>query len=93
MREKTSIKVIAGHEKKPGVITIDPSQTPSGKLARSPLGSLHMSDYQSVDGVSMPIEISQLLNPGLTKSLKNYTPKQLTLEMSQFSQILSKASG
>ncbi len=93
VREKTSIKVIAGHEKKPGVITIDPSQTPSGKLARSPLGSLHMSDYQSVDGVSMPIEINQLLNPGLTKSLKNYTPKQLILEMSQFSQILSKASG
>jgi hypothetical protein len=29
VREKTSIKVIAGHEKKPGVITIDPSQTPS----------------------------------------------------------------
>jgi hypothetical protein len=52
-----------------------------------------MSDYQSVDGVSMPIEISQLLNPGLTKSLKNYTPKQLILEMSQFSKILSKASG
>jgi hypothetical protein len=29
VREKTSIKVIAGHEKKPGVITIDPSQPPS----------------------------------------------------------------
>jgi hypothetical protein len=90
VKEKTQIKVTAGHEKKPGVITIDPSQTSSGKLARSPLGSLHMSDYETVDGVSMPIEIDRLQDQGLTELLKGYTPKRLVLEMPKLSQILGK---
>jgi len=92
VKEKTQIKVTAGHEKKPGVITIDPSQTPSGKLARAPLGSLHMSDYETVDGVSIPIETDRLKDQGLTELLKKYTPKHLVLEMPQFSQILRKLS-
>jgi len=87
--QRTQVNVIGGHEKKPGSITVDPSQTPSGKLARSPLGSFHMSDYETVDGVSIPIEISRLNDPNLTDSLREYTPKQLIKEMPQFSEILS----
>jgi len=89
VRERTQVNVIGGHEKKPGSITIDPSQTPSGKLARSPLGSLHMSDYETVDGVSIPIEISRLQDQRLIESLRGYTPKRLIDEISQFSRILS----
>jgi len=89
VRGKTQVNLIAGHEKKPAVITIDPSQTPSGKLARSPLGSLHMSRYETVDGVSIPVEIQRLQEQGLTELLKEYTPKRLIGEISRFSQILS----
>jgi hypothetical protein len=49
----------------------------------------HMSDYETVDGISIPIEISRLNDPNLTDSLREYTPKQLIREMSQFSEILS----
>jgi len=89
VRERTKVKVIGGHEKKLGFITIDPSQSPSGKLARSPLGSLHMSDYMTVDGISIPIEASRLDDPHLTEALKKYTPKQLINEMPQLSPILA----
>lgn len=89
VRGKTSVKVIAGHEKKLGAITIDPSQTPSGKLARSPLGSLHMSNYQTVDGVSVPVDASRLKDKELTKSLKLYTPNRLVGEISSYRSMLS----
>lgn len=88
VRDRTGVKVIGGHEKKPGCITIDPSQTPSGKLARSPLGSLHMSDHKTVDGVSMPVAIERLKDHALTESLREYTPERLIKELSQFSQAL-----
>jgi len=42
-----------------------------------------------MDGVSIPIEISRLNDPNLTDSLREYTPKQLIREISQFSEILS----
>jgi len=91
VRRKTQVPIIGGHEKKPGFITIDPSQTPSGKLARSPLGSLHMSDYQTVDGVSIPVEISRLQDQGLTTALREYTPKRLLSEMDQFFEVMSSS--
>jgi len=87
--ERTKVKVIGGHEKKLGFITIDPSQSPSGKLARSPLGSLHMSDYMTVDGISVPVEASRLDDSHLIEALKKYTPKQLINEMPQLSPILA----
>lgn len=89
VRGKTQVNLIAGHEKKPGVITVDPSQTPSGKLARSPLGSLHMSSHETVDGVSIPVEIQRLQDHGLTELLKGYTPKRLIDEIPRFSRTLS----
>lgn len=91
VKKRTQVPIIGGHEKKPGFITIDPSQTPSGKLARSPLGSLHMSDYQTVDGVSIPIETDRLQDQGLTGFLKEYTPKRLLDEIGQLSRVLSSA--
>jgi hypothetical protein len=89
VRGKTRVKVIAGHEKKLGAITIDPSQTPSGKLARSPLGSLHMSNYQTVDGVSVPVDASTLNDQELTKSLKLYTPNRVVGEIPSYRPMLS----
>lgn len=89
VRSKTKINVIGGHEKKPGFITIDPSQTPSGKLARSPLGSLHMSDYETVDGISIPVEAPKLADPHLTDALKEYTPRRLVNEVPQLSRVLA----
>jgi len=47
---ETGIRVRGGHEKTRGAINIDPSQTPSGKLARCPL-SLHMGDAKTVDEI------------------------------------------
>jgi len=91
VRTRTEIKLTAGHEKKPGIITIDPSQTPSGKLARSPLGSLHMSNHETVDGVSLPVEIDRLQDKGLTQSLREYAPERVLDELSRFSKILALA--
>ena len=92
VKRKTQVPIIGGHEKKLGFITIDPSQTPSGKLARSPLGSLHMSDYQTVDGVSIPIEIERLHDQELTETLRGYTPKRLLNKMPQFSKVMSSSA-
>ncbi|MGC9005380.1 MAG: hypothetical protein ACP5JC_02005, partial [Candidatus Micrarchaeia archaeon] len=44
---QVKFKVSVGHEKLPNTVSIDPSQTPSGKLCRIPLGSLHMKDAKT----------------------------------------------
>ncbi|MFH0848454.1 MAG: hypothetical protein V1857_02995 [archaeon] len=90
VREKTRVKVIGGHEKQPGSITIDPSQTPSGKLARSVLGSLHMSDYTTVDGISVPIGIDDLADQHLTEKLRRYTPRQIVMELPRLSRVIEQ---
>jgi len=77
VKARAEAKILGGHEKQPGVIVIDPSQTPSGKLARSPLGSLHMSDWKTVDGLSLPVKAEQLKEKGLTDELRAYTPRKL----------------
>jgi hypothetical protein len=75
--EASGLKVAGGHEKSEGVINIDPSQTPSGKLCRVPLGSLHMKDAKTIDGVSIPLTKEMLGDPKLTDKLKIYQPKDV----------------
>ncbi|MEM3047015.1 MAG: hypothetical protein QW057_08045 [Candidatus Bathyarchaeia archaeon] len=88
VKSRAEAKILGGHEKQPGVIVIDPSQTPSGKLARSPLGSLHMSDYQTVNGLSLPVKAEQLKERGLTDGLRAYTPQKLLEELDELATLL-----
>lgn len=75
--------ISGGHEKKPGVLTVDPSQTPSGKLCRVPLGSLHMRDASTVDGVSIPVSGSILHKKGLAERLERYSPSDVLTNLEQ----------
>lgn len=74
LAEKVDYPVSGGHEKKEGVLTVDPSQTPSGKLCRAPLGALHMKDAQTADGVSIPLPYRRLKEKGLGEKLEKYRP-------------------
>jgi hypothetical protein len=71
--EKTNMKVKAGHQRTKGVIILDTSATPSGKLARCPY-SIHLNSKGKLTGVSVPIKEKDL-KQGLFK-LKNLTPDQ-----------------
>ncbi|MEW5954944.1 MAG: hypothetical protein AB1626_00200 [Candidatus Micrarchaeota archaeon] len=84
VQKKVGFKVVGGHEKAPDAVVIDPSQTPSGKLCRVPLGSLHMADAKTVDGVSLPLETKALDEKKLADELRSYTPKRLLDELSQW---------
>ncbi|NCO96874.1 MAG: hypothetical protein COY38_04205 [Candidatus Aenigmarchaeota archaeon CG_4_10_14_0_8_um_filter_37_24] len=77
INKKLSFKIIPGHEKVKGTINIDPSQTPSGKLCRVPLGSLHMKDDKTVDGVSFPVAEKMLEKDDLIDGLRSYTAKDV----------------
>ncbi|MBI1973357.1 hypothetical protein HYS54_00945 [Candidatus Micrarchaeota archaeon] len=81
IRKQVSFAVEGGHEKVPNVLAIDPSQTPSGKLARVPLGSLHMSDAKTVNGVSIPLELKMLNDKKLVGELGEYTPARVVKEL------------
>ncbi len=87
--KKIGLKVTASHEKAKGMITVDPSQTPSGKLARAPF-SLHMSDYKTVDGVAIPLEVEMLSDKKLVEELKAYTPNKVVDELDSLSKRLPK---
>ncbi len=80
INKKLKVKVIGGHQKSPGCINIDPSQSPSGKLARAPF-SLHMKDAKTVDGVAIPLKIEMLGDKNLTSELKKYTPDRVLKEL------------
>jgi hypothetical protein len=70
------VPVVGGHAKVKGAISIDPSQTPSGKLCRVPLGSLHMKDATTVDGVSVPLT-PDMLDESIIGELESYTPEKI----------------
>lgn len=72
--KKTGRDVRGGHEKTSGHITIDPSGTPSGKLARCPF-SLHMKSASEVDGVAVPLSEADLKKKNLVVELRKLTPK------------------
>lgn len=86
--EQVDFKVIGGHERHENSINIDPSQTPSGKLSRVPLGSLHMVDANTIDGVSVPITQKMLYDDNLADKLVNYRPPDIIENLDQFEKCL-----
>ena len=84
---KKGLKISGGHEKLKGSIILDPSQTPPGKLARSPF-SLHMSNPKTVDGVAVPIAEDMLGEKNLIKTLRTYTPEKVLEELDSLSKLL-----
>ena len=87
IQKKTKIKVQGGHEKLKGGINIDPSQTPSGKLARVPF-SLHMKSATEVDGVALPLDEKQLQDKNLVKKLQGYRAKHVLDEIEKLARLL-----
>ncbi|MBI5229535.1 hypothetical protein HY991_05470 [Candidatus Micrarchaeota archaeon] len=90
LKKSTKAKVAGGHEKIKGTLTIDPSQTPSGKLCRVPLGSLHMKTAKEIDGVSLPLKSEMLEEKDLVKQLNQYTPKKFLEEIDELAKRLPK---
>jgi hypothetical protein len=76
IKKSARVPVVGGHVKVRRAISIDPSQTPSGKLCRVPLGSLHMKDATTVDGVSVPLT-PDMLDENIIGELESYTPKKI----------------
>jgi len=87
IRNELKIKVFGGHEKIKGAITIDPSQTPSGKLCRVPF-CLHMKDAKTVDGVAIPLTKNMLDEKDLVKKLQSYTPEKVVKELDELAKRL-----
>jgi len=85
--KKLRINVIGGHQKQKGCINIDPSQSPSGKLARAPF-SLHMRDAKTVDGVAIPLTVEMLKDNGLVGKLRKYTPDRTLKELPELARRL-----
>ena len=88
LRKKVGFKVSGGHEKIADAIIVDPSQTPSGKLARVPLGSLHMKDAKTVNGVSVPLEAKRLSEKSLEKELLALTPHAVLENLAEYARLL-----
>ncbi|MEN6290921.1 MAG: hypothetical protein ABFD07_02750 [Methanobacterium sp.] len=83
INEQVEFKVTGGHERHGNSINIDPSQTPSGKLCRVPLGSLHMKDPETINGISVPLTEKMLYNEDLISKLTLYTPKDIIKNLSE----------
>ena len=88
LRKRVPFKISGGHEKLADAIIIDPSQTPSGKLARVPLASLHMRDARTVDGVSVPVDAKRLSEKGLEKELRQLTPRAVLENLEAYARLL-----
>lgn len=88
LRKRVSFKIAGGHEKLSDAIIVDPSQTPSGKLARVPLSSLHMKDAKTVDGVSVPVEAKRLQEKNLEKELLGLTPRSVLEDIVVYARLL-----
>ncbi len=88
LNEEMDLTVVGTHEKEEGHVVIDPSQTPSGKLNRVPLGSLHMADAETVDGVSVPLTKDELFDDGVLDMVQSYTPDSLVRDMDELGEKL-----
>ncbi|MBI2672843.1 hypothetical protein HYX19_01145 [Candidatus Woesearchaeota archaeon] len=87
--KKVGFNVIGGHERIKDKMNIDPSQTPSGKLARAPF-SLHMKDALTVDGIALPVLIKELDDAKLIDRLKSYNPEKVVKELNSLARKLPK---
>ena len=87
IKEKTGMNVQGGHEKTSQHIIIDPSGTPSGKLARCPF-SLHMKSASEVDGVAVPLSADDLSRENLVAELKKLTPEKVIKDIRGYGKLL-----
>ncbi len=83
----TRIETRAGHEKSKEFIILDSSNTPSGKLARSPF-SLHIKDWKTWDGVCVPVSISELGDENLVKNLVKLTPDDILNNLEKYKKLI-----
>jgi hypothetical protein len=90
IKNELKLNVAGGHEKTAKFLNIDPSQTPSGKLGRVPLGSLHMSDAKTIDGVSVPVTEKTLADPDLPNKLKQVKPNYIIDNIDRLAKRLPK---
>ncbi len=87
--EKTKTKVVSAHEKIEGEIILDPSQSPSEKLARSPF-SLHIKkNGREVDGVCVPVSKEEIKTKKLTNELKKLNPDDVVANLDKYKKLLS----
>jgi hypothetical protein len=84
---RAKVKVAGGRARRPDTLIVDPSQTPSGKLCRVPLGSLHMADAYTVDGVSVPLR-PDMLHRSVVPDLLSYTPGRIIDELDELARRL-----
>jgi len=88
IKNKLNVQLIGGHEKKPNFVTIDPSQSPSGKLGRCPF-SLHMKDAENYNGIAIPLSVKDLFKKNLIKELKSYTPEKVIKNLNKLAKNIS----
>lgn len=88
VNKQTDFKIVGGHEKRKDSVNIDPSQTPSGKLCRVPLGSLHMKDAKTVDGVSIPLTREMIERNDLAEELQEYEVSKVVENLDELSKRL-----
>ena len=87
IRKKTGINVQGGHEKTPEHVTIDPSGTPSGKLARCPF-SLRIKSAKEADGIAVPLSENDLNRKTLVAELKKLTPEKVIKNIGGYGKLL-----
>jgi hypothetical protein len=85
--DASKVPVAGGHVRRPGLITVDPSQTPSGHLCRVPLGSLHMESASVIGGVSVPLA-PDMLSRDEVADLRAYTPQRVIDELDELARRL-----
>ncbi|MBN1455451.1 MAG: hypothetical protein JW945_04290 [Methanomicrobia archaeon] len=83
INDRVDFEVAGGHEKKMHRLNIDPSQTPPGKLCRVPLGSVHVSDPETIDGFSIPVTNRMLKRNNLTEMLINLQATDILSEINK----------
>lgn len=87
VEKETGIACHAGHEKSDKFIILDSSNTPSGKLARSPF-SLHIKDYKNWDGVCVPVSFEELKDEDLVKKLLKLIPGDVLRNIEKYKKLL-----
>jgi len=85
--KETKIRTKAGHEREKDSIILDSSNTPSGKLARVPF-SLHIKDYQTVDGIAVPLSEKELGYNNLIEKLTNLTPDLILKNIKRYAKLV-----
>jgi hypothetical protein len=85
--KKLNMQVLPGHERKKDAIIIDSSNTPPGKLARAPF-SLHIKDYKTIDGVSIPLSEKELEDAKIVKKLRKITPEKVLNNLKNYSRLI-----